>query len=108
MRAELGKLLADITNKSMLTTELYSLPQSWRGVNVVRILKRRNRSNPGNYRPVILTYKVCKVMERIIKNHMTKHLMQYSAIQGDRGLRFYYSFLKRCMKSWMQLGQSIW
>src|SRR6218665_3361425 len=66
LREELGEVLADIMRKSMITGEI---PQDWRDANIVPIYKKGNRSEPGNYRPVSLTCIVCKVMERIIKNH---------------------------------------
>jgi len=45
--------LADIKTKLMLTGEV---PQDWRDANVVPIYKKGNRSEPGNYRPVSLTW----------------------------------------------------
>ena len=43
--------------------------------------KKRNKSTPGNYRPVSLTSVVCKVLESIIKDAIMDYLEQHKLIE---------------------------
>ena len=43
-----------------------SIPEMWRCGNVVPILKKGNKEDPLNYRPVSLTCVLCKIFESII------------------------------------------
>lgn len=81
VRVELGEVLANIMNRSLLTGEI---PQDWRDAIIVPLFKKGNRSEPPNYRPVSLTSIVCKVMERIIKDSMVEHLMEYRVILNSQ------------------------
>ena len=72
---KIGEVLAQIFNKSMETGDV---PQEWRDALIVPLLKKGNKSDPCNYRPVSLTSVVCKVMERIVKDNVVEHLNKYS------------------------------
>ena len=50
------------------------LPGDWKKANVVPVFKKGSKGEPINYRPISLTSVVVKVMERIIKERMMKHL----------------------------------
>ena len=50
------------------------LPQAWKDANVTPIYKKGSKSDPLYYRPVSLTSVPCKVMEKLIKNEMIRHL----------------------------------
>mgnify|MGYP003433312545 FL=1 len=66
------------------------LPQEWRMAEVVPIFKKGARTQVGNYRPVSLTSVVCKIMERLIRKALLKHLIdnrflaetQHGFVQG--------------------------
>ena len=73
LSAVLAKPLAIIFNKSF---ESGCLPNEWKIANVIPIFKKGNRHSPANYRPVSLTSIVCKVMERIIREHMLSHMLE--------------------------------
>ena len=40
----------------------------------LQFTKKGNRQEPGNYKPICLTYMVCKTMERLIKGKIITHL----------------------------------
>ena len=50
------------------------LPQEWKSSIVVPIFKKGSRYNPLNYRPISLTSVPCKVLERIIVDHLNSYL----------------------------------
>lgn len=64
-------------NKSMDTG---CLPKVWTQSNVTPIFKAGNRSDPSNYRPVSLTSVLCKILERIIKEHIVDFLSKYNIL----------------------------
>ena len=46
------------------------------------LFKKGSKTEPGKYRPVSLTSIVCKVMEKIIRKHITDHLDYNSFISN--------------------------
>ena len=51
---------------------------------MVPIFKKGRKDDVGNYRPVSLTSLVCKVLERIIKDHIQDHLDRYGLINDSQ------------------------
>ena len=69
-RREIGEALANLFKKSIYSGEL---SRDWKDAVVVPLFKKGcRRSSPSNYRPVSLTSITCKVMERMIKECMSK------------------------------------
>ena len=68
---ELSDPLAIIYNSSLQTGVV---PVQWLSSIVVPIYKKSSRFNPLNYRPISLTSVTCKVLERIIVQHVTQYL----------------------------------
>ena len=60
------------------------LPEQWKRASVVPIFKAGSKKSPNNYRPVSLTSQVCKILERIIKEQMTRHLMSKHLISAEQ------------------------
>ena len=81
VREEIGEVMAELMNKSMQTGEI---PQDWRDAIVVPLFKKGNRSEASNYRPVSLTCIICKVMERIIKDDMMRHMEEHKIIKDSQ------------------------
>jgi hypothetical protein len=50
------------------------LPTDWKEAQVTPLFKKRDKSCPGNYRPVCLTRVVCKVMESVVRDRLIDHL----------------------------------
>ena len=51
------------------------LPTSWKNASVSALYKSGDKCLPSNYRPVSLTSVICKMLERIITNHLLQHRM---------------------------------
>ena len=48
---------------------------AWKDAKVTAIFKKGSRLKSSNYRPVSLTSIPCKILERIIADHIMKHLV---------------------------------
>ena len=67
-----------------------TIPQDWKSSNICPIFKKGKRDCAGNYRPVSITCILCKIMEGIIKDHITAYFNvhklfnvgQYGFIRG--------------------------
>ncbi len=62
--------LTMLFNKSLQESKL---PDIWKRAKVTAIFKKGDRKHPGNYRPVSLTSIVCKVFEKLVREHMMNH-----------------------------------
>lgn len=51
------------------------LPLDWRSGNIATIFKKGSRLDAGNYRPISVTCICCKIMESIIRDNITAHLI---------------------------------
>ena len=50
-----------------------TIPDIWkRAIILIPIFKKGCRSDPGNYRPISLTCILCKVYEKLLRNHICK------------------------------------
>ena len=49
------------------------VPFEWKEANIIPLFKKGSRNKSENYRPVSLTSVICKLLERLIKDH-TKSL----------------------------------
>ena len=73
---ELREVLADpLANLFKLSLDTGILPSEWKLGNVSPIHKNGSRQIPGNYRPVSLNSVVGKVMEQLIRDAVTDHLV---------------------------------
>ena len=68
---ELSPILTIIFNKSLQTG---TVPDQWKKANVSAVLKKGQRYDPANYRPVSLTCLCCKILEHVIVSNVLKHL----------------------------------
>lgn len=60
------------------------LPKEWKMAIVVPIFKKGNRSECKNYRPISLTCSLCKVFERLLKDHMLQFLLDNDLLNASQ------------------------
>ena len=88
------------------------LPDIWKEANVTSIYKKGDRTKPENYRPISLTSVPCKLMERIIRDQIVKHMsrndffspFQYGFVSGKSCVTQLLEFLDDITESLDQGG----
>jgi len=70
-REYLTKPLHHIISSSINSGEV---PLEWKRANIVPLFKSGNKEDPLNYRPVSLTSIVCKICEKVIKDHWYRYM----------------------------------
>ncbi|XP_065675561.1 uncharacterized protein LOC136091777 [Hydra vulgaris] len=61
-----------------------STPTAWKQSHVTPLFKKGSRLDAANYRPVSITSAPCKVMEKIIREQITKYLEKTSSISHNQ------------------------
>ena len=61
-----------------------TVPEDWRLANVTPIFKKGAKTSVSNYRPVSLTSLVCKIMESILRDNITEHLLSNKLISSSQ------------------------
>ena len=61
-----------------------SVPLDWKKAKVIPIFKKGSKGKACNYRPVSLTSVVCKLMESIIRDSITDHLVRNRLINNSQ------------------------
>ena len=80
------------------------IPMEWKDDLVVPLYKKASRSDPKNYRPVSLTSLICKLLEKIVRQHVTLHLEKHNIlIDNQHGFRN-----KRSCDTQLQLTLDDW
>ena len=74
------KPLAEIISKPLTiifreSVKRHELPLNWKIAWITVIYKQGNRALAGNYRPVSLTSVLCKLLEKIIRDHIVQHMV---------------------------------
>ena len=65
------------------------VPFEWKEANIIPLFKKGSRNKSENYRPVSLTSVICKLLERLIKDHMVDFLVKHKLINSSQ-----HGFLK--------------
>jgi hypothetical protein len=60
------------------------IPDEWLVANITPLFKKGNKLEPTNYRPVLLTSIVCKVMEKMIRAVMMNHLISNNILAREQ------------------------
>ena len=68
-----------------LSLEEGILPSEWKEANITPLFKKGSRKKPNNYRPVSLTSVVCKLLEKLIRDHMVEFLLKHILIKSQHG-----------------------
>ena len=58
------------------------VPFEWKEANIIPLFKNGARNKSENYRPVSLTSVICKLLERLIKDHMVRYKLLNSSQPG--------------------------
>ena len=53
------------------------VPFEWKEANIIQLFKKGLRNKSENYRPMRLTSLICKLLERLIKDHMVDFLVRH-------------------------------
>ncbi|CAF0917391.1 unnamed protein product [Brachionus calyciflorus] len=72
---------------SLIFTKSYQsskIPFAWSQANITPIFKKGKKDNPANYRPISLTSILSKIMEKIIKDVMTKFLFENNLVNSSQ------------------------
>ena len=78
--------LATVFNLSL---EEGIVPLEWKEANIIPLFKKGSRNKSENYRPVSLTSVICKLLERVIKDHLVDFLVKNKLINPSQ-----HGFLK--------------
>ena len=65
------------------------VPFEWKEANIIPLFKKCSRNKSENYRPVSLTSVICKLLERLIKDHMVDFLDKHKLLNSSQ-----HGFLK--------------
>ena len=66
-----------------------TVPLEWKEANIIPLFKKGSRNKSVNYRPLILTSVICKLLEAIIRDHMMDFLIKHKLINPSQ-----HGFLK--------------
>lgn len=76
---EMSDILAEpiyiIFENSLRTGEL---PKEWKTAHISAIFKKGDKKEACNYRPVSLTCIICKLLEKIVRENMVKHMKMHN------------------------------
>ena len=61
-----------------------SLPVIWKTAAVVPIFKKGSKTDPCNYRPILLTCICSKILEHIVYSSISEHLDQYGILCDEQ------------------------
>ena len=73
--------LATVFNVSL---EEGIVPLKWKEANIIPLFKKGSRNKSENYRPVSLTSVICKLLERLIKDHLVDFLVKNKLINPSQ------------------------
>ena len=65
------------------------VPFEWKEANIIPLFENGSRNKSDNYRPVSLTSVICKLLERLIKDHMVDFLVKHKLLNSSQ-----HGFLK--------------
>ena len=60
------------------------VPFEWKEANRIPLFKKASRNTSDNYRPVSLTSVICKLLERLIKDHMLDFLLRHTLLNSSQ------------------------
>jgi hypothetical protein len=99
-----NELAGPLTEMFNLSLKSGRIPQDWRDARVTPLYKKGSKSNPENYHPVSLTSIAGKILESIIKDHITKHIEEFKLIKSTQ-----HGFTKgkSCLSNLLQFFEEV-
>ena len=106
MLKELAKCLSKpITILFNMTLDHGTVPEEWKIGHIFPIFKKGKKQIAENYRPISLTSVLCKIMEKLVRSHVMKHLVdnkllspkQFGFITGRSTTTQLLYFIDKCM-----------
>ena len=68
------------------------IPAGYKNQTTIPLHKKGSKTYPQNFRPISLTSHIIKIMERILRKHITEHLERYNLInESQHGFRHNHS-----------------
>jgi len=61
-----------------------TVPMSWKAANISPIFKKGDKRDPSNYRPISLTSVACKVLEKLIRDHLMEYLKKNNLLSNKQ------------------------
>lgn len=93
--------LAYLFNQSLMYSEV---PLRWKHAFVTPVKKKEPTYNPENYRPVSITSILCRLFEKVLKNHIISYVLSRGIVsQEQHGFvpgRSVESNLLECLDDW--------
>ena len=65
------------------------VPFEWKEANIIPLFKKGSNNKSENFRPVRLTSVICKLLQRLIKDHMVDFLVKHILLNSSQ-----HGFLK--------------
>ena len=59
-------------------------PAAWKEARVTPVHKKKDKSDPANYRPISLLSVMSKILERVIAEHLTRHLEEHHLLSPQQ------------------------
>ena len=110
--AEVIALPLSLIFRSSLSSGM--IPEKWKWAHITPVFKKGSKHDKENYRPISLTSVICRLLERIIKNEIVKHLDANELFSNDqygfRAKRSCVTQLLEALEEWTSLldeGNSI-
>ena len=84
LRRAANSLCIPITLLFQKSIESGTVPSAWLDANVTPLFKKGSRLEASNYRPISLTSVLVKILEKIIKSELMKHLSNNKLISNKQ------------------------
>ena len=99
----LSPVIADLINKIINSR---SFPSQMKNAKIYPIYKGGQKSDPSNYRPILILPTISKIFERHVNKHLMNYLNKYNLIhENQSGFRQKHSCqtaLVKLIDKWMQ------
>ena len=89
LKEAVEQISAPLAHVFKMTVQEGIVPLEWKEANIIPLFKKGPRNKSVNYRPVSLTTVICKLLEKIMRDHMMDFLIKHKLINPSQ-----HGFLK--------------